>query len=273
LIGVLAFQSAKLSWQLLAPVQVTSAQADLPAPLVVDVSDRVQLSTLQQASLLGAIAVQTAQPVVKLETVKAVRSRQNIKLLGVVVGSGDQVSVAIMRVDNHQRVFSPGDYLINGGGPQLLQVLADRVVILANGRQEYIELEKAADPTPGVSRNAAVEQPLPSEINLNQPRFTNLVKDYRTKLVSDPLSFGQYVQLRPQIENGRISGYRLQPGRDKRLFSALGLQSGDVVTHVNQLDLSSPESLNKLMALVTQGGRIQVGIRRGEQSVDVDVDL
>jgi general secretion pathway protein C len=271
LVALLAVQLAQLSWQLLSPSQV-------PSGVMVSAAGAPQgggydLVVLQQAELMGGTAALPVKPSVAVVSSTQVRSRQNIRLLGLVHGSAGMQSVAVLLIDGKQGVFAVGDYL-KDGGPQLLQITQDRVVIQVDGRQEYIELERSTRSASGLtSRAVATDQPLPSRISLQQSQLTRLVPNYREKLVSDPLSFGRFVQLRPQITAGRVSGYQLRPGRDKRLFEALGLQAGDVVTHVNQLDLAAPESLNKLMALVSQGGRIQVGIRRGGELVDVDVEL
>ncbi len=273
LVCLLAYQTAGLSWRLIEPAREMVAAAVSTMPLTSVSRESIELAPLLDAALLGTISVATAQPVVTEISPKVVRSRQNIKLIGVVLGSGEQPSVAILNINNSQRVYSPGDLLGQSSSSKLLQVQVDRVVILVDGRQEFIELSDLNKGSGGVNPVAVSAEPLPSQIDLTQSQLKHLVGDYRTKVVSDPLSFGRFVQLSPYVENNRVVGYRLNAGRDRRLFSALGLKPGDLVTHVNHLDLADPGNLSKLIELVGNGGSLQVGIRRGSESIDVDVTL
>ncbi len=273
LVCLLAYQAAGLSWRLIEPAREMVAAAVSTMPLTSVSRESIELAPLLDAALLGTISVATAQPVVTEISPKVVRSRQNIKLIGVVLGSGEQPSVAILNINNSQRVYSPGDLLGQSSSSKLLQVQVDRVVILVDGRQEFIELSDLNKGSGGVNPVAVSAEPLPSQIDLTQSQLKHLVGDYRTKVVSDPLSFGRFVQLSPYVENNRVVGYRLNAGPDRRLFSALGLKPGDLVTHVNHLDLADPGNLSKLIELVGNGGSLQVGIRRGSESIDVDVTL
>ena len=42
----------------------------------------------------------------------------------------------------------------------------------------------------------------------------------------------------PQVEQGQVVGFRVNPGRDRQAFEALGLQAGDVVTDINGTTLN-----------------------------------
>jgi general secretion pathway protein C len=45
------------------------------------------------------------------------------------------------------------------------------------------------------------------------------------------------VRLAPHIQEGRVVGFRVNPGRDRDSFEALGLLAGDVVTDINGIAL------------------------------------
>ena len=42
------------------------------------------------------------------------------------------------------------------------------------------------------------------------------------------------------IQEGQVVGFRVNPGRDRAAFEALGLQPGDVVTDINGTVLDDP---------------------------------
>ena len=48
------------------------------------------------------------------------------------------------------------------------------------------------------------------------------------------------VRLAPHVQEGQVVGFRVNPGRDRATFEALGLQAGDVVTDINGTVLDDP---------------------------------
>jgi general secretion pathway protein C len=46
--------------------------------------------------------------------------------------------------------------------------------------------------------------------------------------------------LAPHVQEGKVVGFRVNPGRDRATFEALGLQAGDVVTDINGTVLDDP---------------------------------
>ena len=48
------------------------------------------------------------------------------------------------------------------------------------------------------------------------------------------------VRLAPHVQEGKVVGFRVNPGRDRESFEALGLQAGDVVTDINGIVLDDP---------------------------------
>ena len=48
------------------------------------------------------------------------------------------------------------------------------------------------------------------------------------------------MRLAPHVQEGQVVGFRVNPGRDRATFEALGLQAGDVVTDINGTVLDDP---------------------------------
>ncbi|HWN39332.1 MAG TPA: hypothetical protein VNP02_12595, partial [Gammaproteobacteria bacterium] len=58
------------------------------------------------------------------------------------------------------------------------------------------------------------------------------------------------VRLAPHVQEGQVVGFRVNPGRDRATFDALGLQAGDVVTDINGTLLDDPsQGLQVLQSL------------------------
>ncbi|MFT6913732.1 MAG: general secretion pathway protein C [Motiliproteus sp.] len=275
LVLVLAYQAADLSWKLIAAPAPASRPAASVSHALTPAGAEPRLDLLIAANLLGAVQATPAAAIVASAPIQAIKTRHALKLVGILHSPVAAHSVAILVINSQQAAYMPGDSLKMGSVSRLLQVQQDRVVIEVDGQREYIELlAESGDATrSSIVRRAPASGSLPTRIDLKGAKLEAIVGDYRHKILTDPLSFGRFVQIRPQVEGSRIVGYRLNAGRDGRLFKTLGLQPGDLVTHVNHLDLSKPENISTLIALVTAGGSASVGIRRGNEEVDIDVEL
>ena len=285
LVFVLAYQAADLSWKLIAPE--SSVSAVLMAPSVVTspaapaaVGVNAEVDSIVAANLLGSVQAAPIRPAAVKAAPQAVKTRHAVKLIGIIHGSLPGRSVAILLSGNQQAAYVAGDALQLGRKSSLIEVQQDRVVIEVDGQLEYIELAsdqlrqgQSKGQINRVRSRAENAQSLPARIDLKGAEMAAIVGDYRQKILTDPLSFSRFVQISPYVENNRVIGYRLNAGRDGRLFKTLGLQPGDLVTHINHIDISKPENISALIALVTAGGSVPVGVRRGDEQVDIDVEL
>jgi len=98
----------------------------------------LDLKAIQQAELFGSLAEEPAQKALATQ----VKSRLDVKLLGVVKGSQENASVAILAEAGRQRAYAVGDRLSVNNSARLAEILADRVVLDMSGQQQYVELEK-----------------------------------------------------------------------------------------------------------------------------------
>lgn len=274
-----SFRAAELTWAVYQPgVQSSPALAAGALPAA-DEGDSLDLDRLQRAALFGAPEREAVKPVAE-KAKPQVKSRLAVTLLGIVKGEGADSSVAILAERNQQRAYGVGDRLVTESSATLIEILADRVVLEVAGQHQYIELQANGANSPSSAPARAGIQPrqvapgtLPERVSFNDSSIRGVIGDVRQKIISDPLSFGRFIQLRPHAESGRLTGYQLHPGRDGRLFRQLGLRAGDRVTHVDGLDVTEPENIPRLMELVQSQSRIRVGITRGETSQDIDVEL
>jgi general secretion pathway protein C len=71
---------------------------------------------------------------------------------------------------------------------------------------------------------------------------------------------------------GKMIGYRISPGRDPALFTELGLVDGDVVTQVNDMDLSNPANSARALQALQSGSSVAVTLVRDGQEQLVTLD-
>ncbi len=285
LLALLAASAAELTWQLAEPpARQTQTGAVMPSVLpAMAGASPVDLERLARANLFGHKAAPVKQPIKTAPVIRAqqVQTRLAVKLVGVLWSADSSHSQAFLVHDGQQRVYALGDALDMPQRVIITAIEADRVVLDVSGRSEYVLLDQAAVTKNGrsvsraqvVGSHAGVAHQPPAQVDFNAPNLRQIVGNYKQTLLQNPLSFGRYIQLRPYSQNGQTAGYQLQPGRDQRLFRSLGLRAGDVVTHVNGMDLTSSANIAELMNLLRQGGEARIGLLREGVIHDVKILL
>lgn len=84
----------------------------------------------------------------------------------------------------------------------------------------------------------------------------------RQELLHNPLALNRLINASPVRKGGRILGFRIFPRSDPALFSALGLQPGDVVTSVNGIRLDSAQNMLKVSRKLREARQIAATIER-----------
>jgi general secretion pathway protein C len=74
------------------------------------------------------------------------------------------------------------------------------------------------------------------------------------------------------MPNGKLAGYRVYPGRDRRRFAALGLRPGDLVTEINGTPLNDLQKGMETFRSLGNASQIVVTIERGSTSMVLTLD-
>jgi len=100
-------------------------------------------------------------------------------------------------------------------------------------------------PPPPVQENATFEEP-----------------SLRNVVTENSASLTQVFRMAPHMEGGQMLGFRLNPGRDRELFDALGLLPGDVVTEINGITLDSTDKALQVFEALGESTQASVTILR-----------
>ncbi|MFB8830798.1 type II secretion system protein N [Azotobacter sp. CWF10] len=138
LLTVASIQTVGIAKTLFWPESSASAAPVKPRAAAPDDTPTLDLEAIQQAELFGSLTQEPAQKVIATQ----VKSRLDVKLLGVVKSSQGNASVAILAEAGRQRAYAVGDRLSVNNSARLAAILADRVVLEMSGQQQYVELEK-----------------------------------------------------------------------------------------------------------------------------------
>jgi general secretion pathway protein C len=222
LVVTIAYQLAGITWSLVPGAPPTLAARPAASKPTEQPAD---LSTLTNSRLFGEARVDAA-PVV--ETVDAPDTNLSLSLTGILAG-GPKGQAIISANRGQERTYHVGDSIDNADGATLHSVEPDRVLLNRSGRLETLrlpeQLSSAAPRTTSPILPPAAAQPagsLRQVISENASRLTDVVR------------------LAPHVQEGKVVGFRVNPGRDRATFEALGLQPGDVVTDINGTVLDDP---------------------------------
>ncbi len=287
LIIAVAYTVAVITWKLL-PVL-----AQDPIPQIAVKKQVAATNTNRSSMSVGNLAnlhlfgqatkhVPKAEPVVPTE---APDTQLRLTLRGVIAGSSiNNLAIISDRAGNEET------YRIESslpGGATLKEIHADRVILLHNNRFETLRLPQDQIPG-GAAKNVASKQKprhqnkrnVNRRNNKSKPTVTNLgpevsqaLTNYRETLINDPQSLMNAVRAEPYREGGKLSGYRIFPGKDKKLMDQIGLQPGDVVTAVNGIELNSPLKGLEVMQKVTDATEVTVNVIRDNVSQTFVVPL
>jgi general secretion pathway protein C len=228
LVVAIAYQLAKLTWALVPG----STPAAAPAPRAVDpaTAPASDYSVLTDSNLFGEEAEQSQVAVAPV--VDAPDTTLSLTLRGILSTEEDPAgpngSVIIESTRGEMKTYYVGQGIDGADGATLHSVYADRVLLNRGGRLETLRLPKELTASPGSPLPMAAPLPAPAPAPLR-----DVITENATRLAD-------IIRPSPHVQEGQVVGFRVNPGRDRAAFEALGLQPGDVVTDINGTVLDDP---------------------------------
>jgi general secretion pathway protein C len=236
LVIAIAYQLATLTWALVPG----STPAAAPAPRPVDSNGTAPSSDFNALMNSGLFGIAAEQPeVAPAPVIDAPDTTLSLTLRGILSKEGDPNGQVIIESRSESKNYFVGQAIEGADGATLHSVYSDRVLIDRGGRLETLRLPKDLTASTG---SAMGMPPLPQA----QPQAAPL----RQVLTDNAARLTDIVRLAPHVQEGQVVGFRVNPGRDRATFEALGLQAGDVVTDINGTVLDDPsQGLQVLQSL------------------------
>jgi len=209
---------------------------------------------------------------------------------GVVADSAPASIASILDLGSREtRIYGVGDSVL---GAQVLSVERLRddkdatgvgfkvaAIVCNGGKKEYIDF----DPGEGAPAPQAVRAPMaavaagapePAQA-APAPDGVKKVADNRyevkRKYIDDTLSnlnnVATQARIVPSFENGVANGFKLfsiQPGS---LYSAIGVENGDVIQRINGYEINSPDKALEVYQKLRESSHISIEIRRNGQTI------
>ncbi|WP_111976986.1 type II secretion system protein GspC [Algibacillus agarilyticus] len=264
---------SQLTWQLLTPVKtpavVTQSSSGLSAN---NSSPRIDIKAMTKLNLFGDYH-QVVETVEEVEV--APITSLNLKLMGVVSSSDDDLAAAIIEKSGSQNTYGIGEK-IDGTQAVIREIFSDRIILEQNKNRETLMLE-------GVdyiaqSNNQAIKKPIDkSSIKKDRKKLSKkdaaLLEKQRAEFLTDPGKVSDYIKAAPFNRGGRLVGYKIRPGKKAELFRAFGLRSGDIAIEINGYDLTDLSQAMLAMQELRSATEASLLVERNGEIVETHFSL
>jgi len=267
LIGLSLWLLAAIVWTLVpapalpqAPTQaITTADRS-------NSSTSVNISALKQRNLFGKAGV-VPRTAPKQETEDAPDTRLNLTLAGVILSDDPNLSRALISGSNGKQKSYAIDDDIEGANASLYEVHTAHVILQRNGRYETLRLQKRkAGATSSMRTTSLASSGASTDV-------ASKLKSVRAEILRDPSKAADFIRVRPVYSKGQLTGYRIYPGKDRALFTKVGLRSGDLVTKINGEGLNDPQKAFSMLSTLSNATSISLELQRRGRTENVSVDL
>jgi len=237
----------------------------VPEPVVAAAPPRAQRSgadiqTVVAAHLFGV------PPAASRDEGNAPQSSANLLLAGTIATQDPKHGVAIISEGGApSKVYSVGERV---GGASLHSVYLDHVILDRAGALETLLLPRELPPSRG---GPTVARRMPG----GDPRTVAAVDNIRKMVQQDPSILDQVMRTVASYDNaaGKLRGFRAYPGRNRAIFSKLGLKAGDLVTAINGTPLDDPQRSQDVFNTIQTSDHVTVTIERGGQRQDITLNI
>ena len=187
----------------------------------------------------------------------------DLTLKGTIWDSERDHAVAIIEYRNEEKVYSIGDPVV--AGATLYLVEPHRVILQrTGGRLEELSLSEPSQ----ISASGR-----PGNRSISRRSLGNTSRNTMLRRAADSGALSEIIRPQPHFADGRLKGYRIYPGRQRRAFAELGFRPGDLATSINGVPLTDPDQSTNLLAGIDQGSQVTVTVERNGIPEVITIDL
>src|ERR1700728_1796676 len=234
-----------------------------PQPVLAPVIPPVKHSGADIQTVVSAHLV-CVPPAATQDEGNAPQSSANLLLAGTIATQDPKHAVAIISDGGApSKVYSVGDRI---GGASLHSVYLEHVILDRGGALETLLLPRQLPPS-----RAAVARRTPG----GDPRTVAAVDNIRKMVQQDPNILDQVMRTVASYDNaaGKLRGFRAYPGRNRAIFSKVGLNDGDLVTAINGQPLDDPQHSQEVFNTIQSSNTVAVTVERGGQKQDITLNI
>lgn len=193
------------------------------------------------------------QPIVSEKKIE--ETRLSITLRGISYGSH---SSAVIEEDGKQSVYQKGELLANGK-TIIKDIYHSYILLDSNGKIEKLSLADENSTTETSDIPPQHQGAMSATSDSNVP--PGIPDEIRQSIRKSPQKVFDYIQLIPYKKNDVI-GYEIRPGKNRTLFDIYGFKLGDIITSVNNNDITNKRQIMMLMRQLPTMDSIQLTVMR-----------
>ncbi len=260
---------AAIAWQLARTFWFLYPAGEAPAPLAVPAGDAQPAASdgpaAQSWDINGNLFGEYNATAAAVEEVQEEipETSANLELRGVIplAAPAETESIAIIaEKGGDEKVYTVGDEVQRG--LTLNAVYADRVVFRRGGRLEELRLPRVDESSAAPSRARTSRTTAP------QARVASL----REVMSDSPTRLTDVIRPQPVFRDGKQKGYRVYPGRQRQLFTQLGLRPGDMIVQINGMALDDPARGMEVFRSLGDATQVSVTVERNGQPQVLTLD-
>lgn len=197
-------------------------------------------------ALFTAAVRQQNQPAV-------VKKPLSAEIEGIIRSDDAWLSFAVIKTQNGQMSYREGEKLSGFDDAYIESITKDSVIVNYDGTSQTLALK-----TPDYFKSGVDSGPV-----------TKSTKDAG----ADNLHLDDYLVLKPLIEKGQLEGYNINPRNASSFYSHSGLEKGDVVVKVDDIDMTKTAQAKEIIARWSKMKEADVVIRRHAHLENVRVNV
>jgi general secretion pathway protein C len=203
------------------------------------------------------------------------QTRLQMRLEGIVKSGSDEDSVAIIEINKQSKQYQIGAKLPVGARVYLRTIEVDRIILDNNGSLEELLLfdknlvnqrRSSSAPAPGPGQGGVIDKSANQDV-------TAMMGRYRQQIQKNPGSINKLIKFSVHTEDGKLAGFKIGAANNRNDFAQLGLEDGDVVTHVNGVELSDYRKALSLYQEMGDLSEVRVQLIRQGQSQELVFSL
>ncbi|PSW09017.1 type II secretion system protein GspC [Photobacterium rosenbergii] len=271
LVVMLAWVVGRMVWLALQPAQAPANwQASTVAVSSNAGGNRSEVAKVLNMNLFGRYQ-QNAPVVERKQPVKqdAPQTRLSLTLVGLVASSNPQTALAVITHRGKQNTYGLNE-AIEGTRATLQAVYPDRVIIRNSGRDETLMLD-GVDFSKASQSTSRPRQPEPRQVEPAEP--TSDLSRIKQEILEKPQTLFSYIRLSQVKRDGELVGYRVNPGKERALFDAVGLKANDLAVSLNGNDLTDAAVMAKLWTELSSATDFTLTVEREGQLHDIYIEL
>lgn len=187
------------------------------------------------------------------EAAAAVKAPLAAEIEGIIRSDESWLSFAVIKTPAGQKSYREGEPLAGFENAYINEINKDSVVVQYQGTEQTL----------------ALNQPAYFKGGVDSAPVTKSKKDAG----ADSVHLDDYLVLKPLIDKGQLEGFNINPRNASPFFRDTGLEKGDLVVKVNDVDMTQEAQAKNIIASWSKMKEAEVVVRRHAHLENIRVNV